>query len=114
MGIIKEKPTNFGITASYHKLDRVEIDTKNSEVIIYLASYPNEEARSAASSPLSIERVVIPFWRLKQDPRALFYNMVIDYDRSPVYGGTGDISSQPYDFKIEVEPTPDPMVPRSL
>lgn len=113
MAIIKEKSTNFGISASYHKLDRVELDIKNSEVLVYIATYPSAEARASATSPISIEKITVPFWRLKQDPRSLFYNMVADYDISPLYGGTADTEQSPDTFKFEVRPSPNPAVPRS-
>lgn len=90
MAIIKDRPTQFGINAEYHRIDRIEIHSNMQEVVLCVATYPNAEARQNAGQPLSIDRMVVPFWRMVEDPRATFYKLLADYDSGPLYQGVAD------------------------
>lgn len=91
MAVIKDRPTQFGINASYHRIEKVELNTYSNECILYLATYATEEARRAGSQPLSVDRVIVPFWRLADDPRVPFYRLLEQFDGSPVFGGQADV-----------------------
>lgn len=90
MAIIKDRPTQFGINAEYHRIDRIEINSAQQEVVLYVATYPSATARQNAGQPLSIERMVVPFWRMTTDPRATFYKLLQDYDSGMLYQGVAD------------------------
>lgn len=91
MAIIKDRPTQFGINASYHRLERVEISPHSSDCTLHVATYASEAARRLGSQALSIERVIVPFWRLADDPRVPFYRLLEQFDESPVFGGQADV-----------------------
>jgi hypothetical protein len=90
MAIIKDRPTQFGINAQYHRLRRVEVDANMSEIYLHVEVYPSAEARETASNPLYVERMIVPFWRMGEDPRATFYKLLTDYDDSPLFEGDAD------------------------
>jgi hypothetical protein len=90
MAIIKDRPTQFGINAQYHRLDRVEILSGMQEVVLCVATYPSAEARQNGAQPLSMDRMIIPFWRMVEDPRSTFYKLLADYEGGPLYQGDAD------------------------
>jgi hypothetical protein len=90
MAIIKDRPTQFGINAQYHRIDKVEVNAYSQEVVLSVATYPSAEARQSGSQPLSVDRMIIPFWRMVEDPRATFYKLLADYDGGPLYQGDAD------------------------
>jgi hypothetical protein len=110
MAIIKDRPTQFGINAQYHRLDRVEILSGMQEVVLCVATYPSAEARQNGGQPLSIERMVVPFWRLEEDPRATFYKLLADYEGGPLY--QGDADDDPGEVpQFTVKPPQEPVMP---
>jgi hypothetical protein len=90
MAIIKTRSTGYGVTADYNKIQRVEVDGDSKQVHIDVALFVNKEARDNNMTPLLIDRITIPFNNLATNPLATFYKMLEDYNRGPVYGGTGD------------------------
>lgn len=110
MAVIKDRPTQFGVNASYHRIEKVELNTYSNECIVHLATYASEEARRAGSQPLSVDRVVIPFWRLADDPRVPFYRLLEQFDGSPVFGGQADVEIEGGPV-FEVAPFTPPTLP---
>ncbi len=90
MAIIKDCATPFGINAQYHRIDKVEVNAYSQEVVLSVATYATAEARQNGSQPLSVERQIVPFWRMAEDPRATFYKLLADYDGGPLYQGDAD------------------------
>ena len=111
MAIIKDRPTQFGVNADYHRIDKVEINTYSQECVIHLATYASEDARRAGSQPLSVDRVVVPFWRLVDDPRVPFYRLLEQFDGSPVAGGQPDVLVEGGPSFGVMEYTPPPLPP---
>ncbi len=110
MAIIKDRPTQFGINAQYHRIDKVEISAYSQEVVLCVATYPSAEARQNGGQPLSIERMVVPFWRMVEDPRATFYKLLADYEGGPLY--QGDADDDPGDVpQFTVKPPQEPVMP---
>lgn len=108
MAIIKQRETQFGITASYYKIKRIECDSDRGEVLIWVDVYPNEECRTTSKTPITTEQIRIPFYRIEQDVRIPFYRLLEDLDWSPLYGGVPDkpVDSD-LDFGIkEIVPPP--------
>lgn len=111
MAIIKDFPTNFGITANYHKLLKVDINSNLREVEMTVGVYVSEEARDQGGVPLWHEYVRIPFDRLNFDPRDIFYPLLQQYNLSYLEGGTSSLPEgvtphQPVFEVLEAPPIP--------
>ena len=91
MAIIKDFTTIHGVTATYHKLNKIEIYVQSNTVELTLAIYASAEARQANCEPLWNERVVIPMDILNTDPRAAFYPLLLEYVNSYLVGGNSDV-----------------------
>jgi hypothetical protein len=113
MAVIKDRPTQFGVNASYHRIDKVELNTYANECVMHVATYASEEARRAGSDPLSVDRVIVPFWRMADDPRVPFYRLLEQFDGSPVFGGQADVEVEggPEFGLLEYTPPPLPPAP---
>ena len=111
MAIIKDLPTQFGISASYHRLDKVEVMSQQQEIVLHVAVYASEEARQTGGQPLSIERVIVPFWRLASDPRSTFYRLLQDYDGSLLFEGEADVDAGQFPSFDIPEYIPPPLPP---
>lgn len=110
MAVIKDRPTQFGVNASYHRIEKVELNTYSNECHVHLATYATEEARRAGNQPLSVDKVVVPFWRLVDDPRVPFYRLLEQFDGSPVFGGQADVQIDGGPV-FEVAPFTPPVLP---
>jgi len=112
MAVIKDRPTQFGVNASYHRIEKVELNTYTNECIVHLATYASEEARRAGSQPLSVDRIIVPFWRLADDPRVPFYRLLEQFDGSPVFGGQADVEIEGgpvFGINEFIQPVPVPL-----
>ena len=55
MALIKDKETNFGITATYHRIENIR-----HERTIYVGSYLDKNARDNSKSPLETSQFYLP------------------------------------------------------
>lgn len=94
MAIIKDFQTNFGVTANYHRLLKVEINSVTQEVEMTVAVYISQEARDQGGVPIWHEYVRIPFNKLNFDPRDIFYPLLQNYNLSYLEGGTTSLAPQ--------------------
>ena len=94
MAIIKDFETPQGITATYHKLLKVEIrsalDSEPNQVICTVAVYASAEARSAGRDYLWLQYVSFPLSTFSTDPRSAFYSLLESNVSSYLAGGIGD------------------------
>lgn len=88
MAITKPFETGFKITANYHKLIKVEINSSTRMVEMVVAIYVSQEAKEEGGNPLWHEYVKVPFDHLSFDPREIFYPILQDYSESYLEGGT--------------------------
>lgn len=111
MAIIKDFPTNFGITANYHRLLKVEVLSESRSIFMTVGVYVSQEARDMGGVPVWNEYVSIPFENLSFDPRDIFYPLLQDYNFSYLEGGqtslTEGIIPHPPVFEL-VEPPSEP------
>ena len=95
MALIKEYPTQFGVTANYHKIVKVELVSSRELIGILVAIYATEEAKNTGKEPLWNKYVEIPFSAFKSDPRQAFYPLLETYIDSYLVGAqpsfTGDL-----------------------
>lgn len=122
MAIIKDFQTNFGITANYHRLLKVEINSLLQQIEMTIGIYISEEARDEGGNPLWHEYVRIPFNRLNFDPRDIFYPLLQDYNLSYLQGGVSSVpeGSMPHPPVFEILPNqqgavipePEPTLPQ--
>jgi hypothetical protein len=116
MALIKPFATPQGVTATYHKLLNVEVDSLQEVVQLVVAIYNSQEARDTNMQPLWHEYVRVPFNRLSFDPREIFYPLLQDYDFSYLVNADTsvppDTQLHPPVFQIvEPPPPPPPVVP---
>lgn len=106
MAILKPIETPQGVTGTYHKILKAEINALAEIVEITIAIFASPEARAADRGVLWHEYVTIPFSDLTQDPRDLLYPMLAAYVSSPLVGGTPDDegSGSPGNFEINLRP----------
>lgn len=79
MALIKDFKTPHGVTASYHKITKIEMDILSQSATVCMAVYFSQEARDSGGSPLWYQYVVVPFSALTSDPRKSVYGWVKDY-----------------------------------
>lgn len=117
MAILKDFQTQFGVTATYHRLMNVEIDSNKQVVQLIVGVYISEQARNEGGNPLWHEYVKVPFDRLNFDPRDIFYPLLKEYNLSYLTGGTDSIAQDgtvhPPVFEV-VEPPPPPPPPEYI
>lgn len=122
MALIKDYPTRFGVTASYHKINKIEIVSSRSVISILVAVYVTEAARNAGNEPIWNDYIEIPFSAFKSDPRQAFYPLLENYVNSYLVGaeasftGELDIANalvlKPYEpISLPIEPAPTPPAP---
>jgi len=119
MALIKDYPTQFGVTANYHKITKVEFLVNRLAVSIMVAIYATQAAYTAGNNPIWNEYVEIPFSAFKSDPRQAFYPLLETYVSSYLAGAqssfTGELDVanalvlKPYEPPAPV-PTPPPAV----
>ena len=119
MALIKDYPTQFGVTANYHKITKIEFLVSNSTVNIMVAVYATQAAYTAGSNPIWNEYVAIPFSQFKSDPRQAFYPLLETYVNSYLAGAqssyTGDLDiANALVLKPYEPPTPLPEVPPAV
>lgn len=114
MAVIKDFQTNFGITANYHRLLKVEIISENKMIELVVGVYVSEEARNQGGVPLWHEYVRIPFNNLSLDPRDIFYPLLKQYNQSYLFNSLDSISPgttvHPPVFEIVESPPPTPII----
>lgn len=93
MAIIKDFETNFGITARYHKLLKVEVSSASRQIELVVGIYVSEEARDSGGMPIWNEYVRIPFENLNFDPRDIFYPLLQNYSLSYLKNGVPSVPS---------------------
>lgn len=94
MAIIKHFFTKqFGIGSNYHKLLKVEINSKDEYVELTVGVYVSEGAKAAGGNPIWHEYVRIPFSKLNFDPRDIFYPLLQEYEGSFLKDGTTYLAS---------------------
>lgn len=91
MAIIKDFSTPQGITASYHKIIRVEVNAASEALQITLAIFANAQARAEGKTVLWHEYVTVPFSDLPQDPRVAMYQLLDASVYSYLVGGAADV-----------------------
>jgi hypothetical protein len=84
--------TPHGVTAFYHKLIKVELNTTNNIVEMLFAVYVNKQAREEGAQPLWYQTVSVPFSEFDHDPRSVFYNAAKDYSLSYLYGAENELA----------------------
>ncbi len=92
MAIIKSFVTPQGVTASYHKLLKVEISSSENSVKFVIAIFASAEARDGGFDILWHEYITIPLDRFTVDPRTAFYPVLVNYSGSYLNGGSADQS----------------------
>lgn len=60
MAIIKALDSRVGIEVSYHRIIGVNINYKEKQVVVCLASYLNKETRSKNYAPLEVVDIEVP------------------------------------------------------
>lgn len=109
MAIIKKIDTKFGVTAEYHRISKVLVDSTSGEVTIWLDIFSSQDSRDSGKDPLYTETVKIPFYLLNKDPREPFYDLLQSHSSSPLIGGTGDTEvSDLLSFGYKELPPPPP------
>lgn len=117
MALIKPYATPQGVTATYHKLLKVEINSLQEVVQLVVAIYASEEARDNNMQPIWHEYVTVPFNRLSFDPREVFYPILQEYSTSYLFDAQSSLSEgteiHPPVFTIvePAPPTPPPLPP---
>lgn len=67
----------YGITASYHKLLRMEYFCETKQAVFLIGIYVSKESRDTPNSkPISYETVGCQFEQLPEDPRIMAYNYI--------------------------------------
>lgn len=106
MAIIKTSVTPQGVSATYHKLVKIEISSSDNIATCVVAIFTSAEARETGCTPLWHEYVTIPLGRFSTDPREIFYPLLAEYESSYLVGGEPD---QPVgDAIIPLLPLPPP------
>jgi hypothetical protein len=122
MALIKDYSTPFGVTANYHKINKIEIVPSRSAISILVAVYITEAARNAGNEPIWNDYIEIPFAAFKSDPRQAFYPLLETYINSyllsaqPSFTGDLDIANalvlKPHEpISLPAEPAPTPPAP---
>ena len=75
MAIIKQIASNYGVDAVYHRITNININYKNKQVVICVASYLTKEARRVNLSPLEEVDIEVP----KEDFLLFMDTNVIEY-----------------------------------
>lgn len=118
MALNKDFQTKFGVTATYHKLLKVEVDAGREFVELIVGMYASEEAKNSGANSLWTEYVRVPFDRLNFDPRDIFYPLLKHYDQSYLVGATDNILADgiihPPVFEIVESPPPTPIITPSM
>jgi len=89
MALLKEFTTPQGVTATYHKLLKVEISVAEQCVTLVIALYPSAEVRDSGAQALWHEYVRVPFEDFVVDPRQPFYELAATYVNSYLKGAEG-------------------------
>ena len=92
MAILKEFTTPQGVTATYHRLVKVEVSVGTGMLEMVTALFPSAEAADAGNQPVWHEYVRVPLGDFAEDPRRLFYRLLTDVDTSYLAGGAADES----------------------
>lgn len=114
MALNKDFQTRFGITATYHKLLKADVDAIRGYIEFVIGIYASEEAKASGANSLWTEYVRIPFDKLSFDPRDIFYPLLKEYDQSYLFNSTDSIppGATPHSPVFEiVEPVPQPPPP---
>lgn len=93
MALSKIVNTVFGVSANYHKIQKIEIDSGTKEIVIRVGIYASEEAKNSGASPLWNEYITLPFNELEWDPREIFYPLLKEYIQSYLQGATDTIDT---------------------
>lgn len=113
MALSKPFDTRFGITATYHKLLKVEINSADKEVQLTVAIYASEEAKESGAQPIWYEYVKIPFDRLNFDPREVFYPLLKEWENSYLKDAEDSVDSAPGLKTIPLHTVPEKEEPAS-
>lgn len=92
MAIIKDFYTQQGVTATYHKLLKVEISGMSNTVTMTVAIYASAEARQSGCTPMWHEYIEMPISDFESDPRTQYYELLIQKTNSYLFGGNSDIT----------------------
>lgn len=88
MALIKPYDTPQGVTATYHRIVRVEYTAADNTTVVALAIFATPEAREENKQPLWHEYVTIPGVSLPEDLRALLYPILASQGGSYLEGAT--------------------------
>ena len=94
MALIKDYPTQFGVTANYHKITKIEFLVHTLSINIVVAVYATQTAYTAGNSPIWTEYVAIPFSQFKSDPRQAFYPLLENYVESYLAGAQSSFTGE--------------------
>lgn len=92
MAIQKDFDTNFGITANYHKISKIEFLCKEQVIEFTVAIYASQAAKEADARPLWHEYLRVPFASFNSDPRQAFYPILEQYSNSYLKGGSAIVN----------------------
>lgn len=90
MALIKPFDTPQGVTATYHKIIKADINVAEQVIEVVLAIYASPEAREAGKSPLWHEYPRLPFSAFAEDPRVQLYSLLPADSTCYLSGATGD------------------------
>lgn len=90
MAIIKTFETPQGISATYHRIVKAEIEVNHNAVVLQTAVYLSAEARDLGKSPVWNEYTTIPFDAMDGDFRKSFYELLTNYYGSYLKNGASD------------------------
>jgi len=87
MALLKPFQTPQGVTATYHRILKADIDCNTQTINITTAVFATPEARAAGFGQLWHEYVSVQFSDLTQDPRDLLYPLLAAFGGSYLRGG---------------------------
>lgn len=94
MAILKPFKTPHGVTATYHKVLKAELDCIMGTLMIVTAVYASPEARAAGGTALWHEYTTVPFGALTQDPRSVLYPILGEFGPGYLKDGSQDEAVQ--------------------
>ena len=95
MAIIAHCSSENYAAGNYHRIINVEIICAPGEVnprfVVHLAHYFSEQARNLNSSPMYVNRIVLPFSEFKVDPRKELYSLIM---KNKMFDGLGAVTDE--------------------
>ena len=73
MAINKTVETDFGIAATYHRIESYQVFVTNQVVNALVMSYQNQQARADGNSPLKMTERAMRLTDFTSDPRPTIY-----------------------------------------